>query len=84
MHREDRAIALEPRHLASDADDSLLPGFEIPREIRVVLFVVRRGHQDVHVAAHDFVFPIPKQPLGSRVERLDGASRVDDDDAVDG
>ena len=47
-----------------------------------MFFVIRRGHQRVDVPAGHLHFGVAKQPFGGRIERLDTAELVDDDDAV--
>ena len=78
------AIALSPGHLTASPDDLGVSGREVATQIAVVLLVIRRGHQHVHVAADGFGFRISEQALGATIERFDGAVVVDDDDAVDG
>ena len=49
LHREGRAVlALADDH-AADADDAALAGVHIALHVTVMVFAVRRGHQDLDV-----------------------------------
>src|SRR5262249_1572021 len=64
--------------------DPPLAGCEIARHVAVVLFVVRRRHQNIDLLADDLAGGIPEQLLRGRIERLDSSVAVDDHDAVHG
>ena len=40
------------------------------------------GHQDVDIAALDFIRAVAKQPLGRAIERGDGAAVIDHHDSI--
>ena len=82
MERERCAVATAPGHLTATADDRGDACVEIPAKIRVVLFVIRRRHQHVDVAADRLGRGIPEQPFGAAIEGLNRTFAVDDDDAV--
>ena len=52
------------------------------RQIRVVLLVIRRGHEYLHVLSDQFGSRVPEDPLRRGVDRLDDAAAVDRDDRV--
>ena len=81
-HGERGAIPALPAHFTPNADDVLLARLEIPRQVAVVLLPVGRGHEHADVLPNDVGGGIPKEALGRRIERLDGAALVDGDDAV--
>ena len=83
MQREGRAVLAASLHFPSDADDLGAAGRQIPRQIGVVLLLVRRRHEHVDVVTEHFCRRVAEQPLRRRIERLDAAVRVDDDDTVD-
>jgi CheY-like chemotaxis protein len=84
LHREQRTVPSPPAHFTADADDPRLAGRQVARDVLVVLLAVRRGHQHADVAAEDLGFGVAEEPLGSRIERLDPARGINDDDAVGG
>ena len=83
MQREGRAVLAASLHFPSEADDLGAAGRQIPRQIGVVLLVVRRRHEHVDVVTEHVCRRVAEQPLRRRIERLDAAVRVDHDDAVD-
>jgi hypothetical protein len=84
MHRKERAVSPPPGHLTARTDDPRLAGREVPLEIRVVLLMMRRRHQDADVPPDHFLIGIPEQLLRTTVEGFDLTASVDDDDAIDG
>src|SRR4029079_3110630 len=84
MKREDRSVAAAAADFTADAYDVCLSGGEIPRQVAVVFFVVRRRHQDVDVLTDDLGRRIPKQAFSSAIEGFDAGAVVDDNDPVDG
>ena len=76
MERKWRPVHAPGRDLATDADDALLAGRQVARQVAVVFFVVR-----LTASACSRCGParrlrcIAEQPLGSRIERLDPAAR---------
>ena len=83
VHRESAAVLAAAHHLAADADDLPLSRRQVIGQIAVVLTLIRRGHQHLHVVAHHLVAGVPEQPLGRRVHRFDGPLFVDGEDGVD-
>ena len=79
-----RAVPAQAGDLPPGPDDLLHSRREMPREIGVVLFVIGRRHEHVDVAADHLTLLVAEQAFGRRVERLDSAVRVDDDDAIHG
>jgi hypothetical protein len=55
---------------------------QIARYVAIVLLSVRGRHEHTDVLPYDLVGGIPKEALGSRVERLDDAPLVNGDDPV--
>jgi hypothetical protein len=82
LDREHRAVLLRRRDLAADADDPLLPGPQIARDVAVMLRMEGRRHQAVDVAADDLRRLIAEHPLGARIEGADQAGSIDRHQAV--
>src|SRR4030095_3501283 len=55
---------------------------QVQRYVAVVLLPVGGRHEHTDVLPYDFVGGIPKEALGSRVERLEDAPLVNSDDPV--
>ena len=83
VHGKPGAVLAHRLHLAADADDFGLTGFQEAFDVSVVPRPVGFGHQDVHVAADQLAGGVAEHPPGGRIDRPDGARRVDGDDAVD-
>jgi hypothetical protein len=71
-------------NLAADADDPFLARHAIARQVAVVLLMIGRGHQHLHILAETFFGPVTEQALAGGVEDLDRAFHIDDDDPIDG
>src|SRR5208337_3074236 len=84
VHGEGRAVLAAAADLAADANDPLLPGLQVALEVRIVFVAVGRGHEDRDVLPDDLRGGVAEDPLGGRVERLDGPLLVDGDDAIHG
>jgi len=82
--REHRAIATLGGHLAADADDSRIAGFQVPLHMTVVCAADRLGHEEIHVATDDLRGGVTEQRFGGVVERLNAAPVVDHDDGIHG
>ena len=57
---------------------------QVAGHVAVVLLSIGRRHQHVDVSAENLRLEMAEQTFGGRVEGLDPAAAVDDDDAVDG
>jgi hypothetical protein len=82
MQGNDRAVAVTPRHLSTDADDARVAVAQVALQIAAVFVTIRRRHQQRDILADGFVLGIAEQPLGRGIERLDSAAAVDHDDRV--
>ena len=82
LHGEGRAILALTGDDAVDADDALLAGGEVARDIAVMLLAKRTRHQHAHIAADDRVLAIAEQALGGGAEGLHDAVLVDHDGRV--
>jgi len=81
-HREGRSVPALADRDAAGADDALLAGAEIAREVAVMILAIGRRHQDRDVAAQNLLRAVAEQPLRSGAEGVDRAARVDDDHRV--
>ena len=85
-HRETggecRAVFALADHDAADTDDALLAGLAIVHEVGVVGLPIGGRHEDLHVLADELAAGIAEEAFGRRVDRVDGAALVDDDDGV--
>ena len=81
--RRERGAVLAPAdHDATDADDAPLAGLAVARQVGVVGFPMGRGHQHLDVLAHQLGAGIAEEAFRRRVDRIDDAALVDDDDGV--
>ena len=82
LHREDRAVLALRLHLAADADDALLAGPPVSREIAVMVLAMGRGHEHLDVAPDHLAGGVAEQLFRRGAEGLDDAALVDRDDRV--
>src|SRR6516162_1568579 len=68
LHGEGAAVAALTDDHAADADDASLAARAVTREIAVVLFPIRLGHQELHVLTAHLISGVAEQPLGGRAE----------------
>src|SRR5215470_11235340 len=64
------AILALANHDTPDADDALLPGLQISIEILIVIFTIRRRHQDLDVPPENLLRAISEQSFRRRAEGL--------------
>src|SRR4026208_347556 len=83
MRGEARAVFATRGDLPSDADNAPLTGHLIAPEVVVVFRGIRIGHQHRDVTSHDLLRGISEDALGGRIEELDGAPTVDENDGID-
>ena len=76
------AVLAAALDFAADADDVLFSGLQVPGQIAVVLFPVRRGHEHLDVLADHLLGGIAEHPFGGGIDRLDDAAGVDGDDRI--
>ena len=79
---EGRPVLAPADHDAADADDALLARLAIAGEVGIVGFPMGRGHEDPHILADELGAGIAEEAFRRRVDRIDGAGLVDDDDGV--
>ena len=82
--RKRRAIPALSADFPPDADDVRLTHLEVPHQVAIVFLPVRRGHEHPDVLSNHFVGGIAKEALGCWVDRLNGPTHVDGDNAVCG
>ncbi len=83
VDRKDPPCAVLTNHFAADSDDFLLAGIEVIANVAVVLVVIRRRHQQIHILTEHLAGGITEQPLGGGIEGENRARRVNRDDAID-
>ena len=66
-------ILAQADHFAADADDLLLAGGEVVREIAVVLSLIGSRHQHVDVLADDFRRRVAEELFAGGIDGLDDA-----------
>ncbi len=76
------AVAVAGDDGAADADDALLAGGEVAREVAVVLGMVGLGHQQIDVSAEHLFGGVAEHALGGGAEAVDDARGVDGNDGV--
>ena len=81
---KDRSVFAPADDLAAEADDRLPTRSNVILQVTIVLEPVGIGHQELHVLADHLVPGVTEHPLGGRIEGLDDAALVDDDEGIDG
>src|SRR5687768_15232735 len=75
---KDRPIFAPAIDFPSDADDPAVPRLTVIPQIGVVLLLIRRGHQHLHVLPDHLIGGIAEQAQAGRVAGLHLTEPVDD------
>jgi hypothetical protein len=82
MHRKGRSVPAFAGHDPPDTDDVPFARGSIARQIAVVTFPIRVGHQLTDVLADRLLLGIAKQSLGRGAEKLHDAISINDDHGI--